>query len=149
MLSFTNTGQCLTFERHFGLPVHDDKVLQIQNLGFVPLGWLQLQFYDPRSPEQGCHQRLPHAGIARFQLCTVFVCVFVCNSKYSRHVRVLKFWFWFCTVVLFLRNPRQVGFHGKPLHFCCHHIKHRSDFLCCQQTQVTIMHLLSESIQWT
>ena len=29
MLSFTNTGQCLTFERHFGLPVHDDKALQI------------------------------------------------------------------------------------------------------------------------
>ena len=29
MLSFTTTGQCLTFERRFGLPVHDDEVLQI------------------------------------------------------------------------------------------------------------------------
>ena len=66
MLAFTNRGQCLTSERHVGLPVHDDKVLHIQNLGFVPLGLLQQQFYDPRSPEQGCHQRLPHAGIARF-----------------------------------------------------------------------------------
>ena len=37
--------------------------------------------------------------------CVLYLCVFVCNSKYSRYVRVLKFWFWFCPVFFIFEEP--------------------------------------------
>ena len=36
--------------------------------------------------------------------CVPYLCVFVCNSKYSTHVRVLKLLSWFCPVAFFCRG---------------------------------------------
>ena len=47
--------------------------------------------------------------------CVPYLCVLVCNSKYSKQERVLQLLFWLCPVVLFSGNPARLDFMASQL----------------------------------